>query len=225
MPLAIGDIVVVIGTDDDQLAATLAPWLTTVPLDFDLSLVDFSAELHPPRPENRSVPRSIPVVHHGTVVLARSTDLDEVRASLLRVLGALAAVVPDGHVRLTGTPLLRDGAVELAAPNMAADGSRALRRRGYQPLYSGSVIIDPAALTVSIAPPLGSREPQTVAPLHSWSSDLPDVQPRWPFGYEVAMTLPRSLAMSPAPTTSTELAALVSLMERLPPRSQSDPAS
>ena len=222
MTLSIGENLVVVATDDDQLAATLAPWLTTAHADFNESLVDFSAELHPARPEQRSVPRSIPVVHHGTAALARSNDVDELRAALLRVLGSLAAAVPEGHVRVSGVPLVRDGAIELATPNAAADGSRALRRRGYEPLYSGSVIVDPAALVVSIAAPLGSSGQPITAPLDSWWSDLPDAQPAWSFAQRVAMTLPRTHSLTTEQIMSAQLAALVALMERLPPRPQSE---
>ncbi len=219
MTLALGDLVVVVGTDDDQLAASLAPWLTTN-LDIDLSVVDLSAQLHPPSPVHRSVPRSIPVVHHGTVVLARSTDIDELRTALLRVLAALTTEVPEDCVRLTGVALLRDGALELASPHTAAEGSRALRRRGYEPMYSGSAIVDPVALTVTIPAPLGSSDAPTVAPLTAWWSDLPAADPPWPFAQAVAMTLWRSIAMAPHPSlTSSQLAALVALMQHLPPRS------
>ena len=219
MTLALGDLVVVVATDDDQLANTLAPWFTSDPA-IDVSVVDFSAQLHPPSPGHRSVPRSIPVVHHGTVVLARSTDIDELRSALLRVLAALIADVPEGCVRLTGVPLLRGGAVELASLQAAAEGSRALRRRGYEPMYAGSVVVDPRALTVTIPAPLGtSRSLPTVAPLRVWWSDLPNAQPQWPLAQVVAMTVQRSIAMAPDHTfTSSQLAALVALMEHLPPR-------
>lgn len=224
MSLAIGDVIVVVATDDDALAATLAPWQATVPSDFDLLQIDFSAELHPPPPAHRSLPRSIPVVHHGTVVLARSTDLDELRDALLRSLGSIAMEVPAGCLRLSGVPLLRDGGIELAALQTGADGSRALRRRGFDPLYSGSVVIDPRALTVQIAAPLGSSVPPVLAPLGRWWSDLPDAIPPWPFGQRVAMTVSRVVSMAPSPVvTSEELAALVSLMETRPPRSSSEP--
>ena len=222
MTLALGDLVVVVGTDDDQLATTLAPWVTTNP-DIDQSVVDFSAQLHPPPPVHRSGPRLIPVVHHGTVVLARSTDIDELRTALLRVLGSLTADVPEGCVRLTGVPLLRDGAVELASLQTAAEGSRTLRRRGYEPMYSGSVIIDSVALTVNIPPSLGSSASPTVAPLRAWWSDLPNAEPPWPFAQVVAMTTPRIIAMAPDRSlTSSQLAALVALMEYLPPRPSTD---
>jgi len=222
MTLALGDLVVVVGTDDDHLAATLAPWLTFAP-GIDASVVDLSAQLHPPPPAHRSGPRLIPVVQHGTVVLARSTDIDELRTALLRVLGSLTVDVPEGCVRLTGVPLLRDGAIELASLRTATEGSRALRRRGYEPMYSGSVIIDPVALTANIPPPLGSSASPTVATFRAWWSDLPDADPPWPFAQVVAMTVPRIIAMAPDRSlTSSELAALVALMEHLPPRPATD---
>ena len=222
MTLGLGDLVVVVGTDDDQLATTLAPWVTTNP-DIDAAVVDFSAQLHPPPPVHRSGPRLIPVVHHGTVVLARSTDIAELRTALLRVLGSLVADVPEGCVRLTGVPLLRNGAIELASLQTATEGSRALRRRGYEPMYSGSVIIDPVALTANIPPPLGSPASPTVATFRAWWSDLPDADPPWPFAQVVAMTVPRIIAMAPDRSlTSSELAALVALMEHLPPRPATD---
>ena len=225
LTLDLGGVDIVVGTDDDQLAETLAPWRTSG-ADIDPSVIDFSAQLHPPRPSQRSGLRQIPVVHHGTVVLGRSTDTDELRTALLRVLGSLTAEVPEGCVRLTGVPLLRDGTVELASLQWAADGSRALRRRGYEPMYAGNVIIDPVALTVRIPEPLAvssSRAAERVVPFVGWWSDLPEAEPRHPFGQVVAMTVSRSIAMAPEPRlTSSQLAALVALVDRLPPRPASD---
>jgi hypothetical protein len=222
--LGLGDTAVVIATDDDSLVTVLTPWTLADSAGLDLQTVDFTAELHPVAPGHRAIPRTIPAVRHGACVLERSTDIVELRTGLLRVLQSLHQEVPEGCVRVAGMPLMRNGRVELATLRAGADGNRALRRRGFQPICAGSVVVDPHAMTVQIPPPLGSAELPTDAPLHAWWSELPDAQPGWSFGQRVAMTAPRiSSWVRGDADTSSQLAALVALMERLGPRAASEP--
>ena len=222
--IALGDVAVGIGTDDDQLATTLAPARIEPGELLDPERVDFGMEWHPARPA-RGVPRSLPTNQHGSSVIGRATDLAALRDGLLRTLADAAAPTPPGCVRLTGLPLLRDGAVELVSPDDIGQLShRRLVARGYSPTYVPSVLIAPGTLTVHIAAPWGTDAPPTVAPLRTWWAQLPagEAGHALTLGQTVAHVAHRiAQPMIEPPTVPTgadaELAALVHLVQQLPP--------
>ena len=175
LTIAAGRTAIGIGTDDEALASLLQPWCIALDqLHGTTHRVDFGAELHPPRLALRTAPRAVPTVQHGSRVVGRSTDAAALREGLLRTLGALAADTPPGHLRLSGLPLLRDGGIELAAPE-AVDrvAHRGLLARGYTPLYVPSVLVDPATLLARIEAPFGSDEEPVLAPLRRWWTAAP----------------------------------------------------
>lgn len=227
--LAIGESAVCVGTDDAALAEQLRPWQLATDLHgAHVQLVDYAIELHPPKPEHRAAPRTLPSLRHGTAILGRGTDLDALRDGFLRVLGSFAAPVPHGCVRLLGLPLLRDGAVDLVPPDMADHlSSRWLHQRGFTPVYVASVVVDTRTLEVHIDAPLatsagdGIHEPTAlVAPLRRWWCALPDPAAALGFGRFVAFLAHRLAPPASAADDragSAALAALVRLVERLPP--------
>ncbi len=155
--IGIGDLAVCVGTDDDDLAAALAPWVVDAPA----TLVDFGAELHP-RETPRGIARTLPNLRRGSNWIASAPAADPVRDGLLRILGALAEQPVPGEFRLAAVPVLRDGAVDLLTVDEVAHGSyRRLSRGGATPLLVDRVSIDPEALTVRIAAPLGSGQPRS----------------------------------------------------------------
>ena len=230
LTIAVGGTAVGIGTDDDALAALLAPWrIAPDQLQGVADRVDFGAELHPPEPTQRAapraVPRAVPTVHHGSQVIARSTDPAALRDGLLRTLGALAVDTPAGHLRLTGLPLMRDGGIELAVPE-AVDrvAHRRLLGQGYTPVYVPSVLIHPGTLQVRIAAPFGTGQEPVVAPLRRWWMAAPPTGVAPPVGLArvVAHATHRLAPPQHFDELSSQpggdaLSALVQLVEQLPP--------
>lgn len=223
--LGIGESAVCIGTDDDGIAEQLRAWELPdepVPGEPVTRLVDYAIELHPPHPQQRAAPRTLPNLRHGTSVLGRGADLDALRDGFLRTLGSFVAPVPPGCVRLLGLPLLRDGGVELVPPEMAGHlSSRWLHHRGFGAVHVASVVIDPTRLEVRIDAPLGASERDAlVAPLRRWWCTLPDPSQVLTAGRFLALLAHR---LAPAATAaddgagSAALAALVRLVAQLPP--------
>lgn len=223
LTIAVGDTIVVVGTDDDTLSTLLDPMRVSSPerADVELSRVDFGVELHPPRPAQRAAPRLLPTFQHGSRVIGRAADLDALRDGVLRTLAALAVPLPAGQVRLTGLPLLRGDGLLLAPPEVATSvAHRRLTALGQQPMYVPSVRVDPATLLATIDPPLGSSAPPSVVPLRGWWLDGAGAESSLPatLGRTVALAAHRTVD----PLRGTEhhsmaLAALVELVERLPP--------
>lgn len=231
--LALGDAVVGVGTDDDEIAALLAPF--ALPDDSRLPSIrtpDFGLELHPDPPVHRAQPRALPSLQHGTLIVGRSGDVAPLRDGLLRT---LASVGPAEHgtVRLTGLPLLVEGGVILAPPEVADRGSlRRLRNTGHTPIYVPSVSIDPAGLTVHLPAPFGTDAAPTVAPLLQWWLPLHADDPvlavaSLSVGQLVAHAVHRMAAPwfedeldGPAADAvgTARLAALVALVAALPPQ-------
>jgi hypothetical protein len=222
LQLGIGETAVCVGTDDAAIAAQLAPWaLVDDPSVVAPELVDFGLELHPARPAHRAAPRTLPNLRHGTTVIGRGGDVAALSDGLLRTLGSFLSPLPAGCLRLSGLPLLRDGAVELAPPDVADHlSSRWLQARGLQPLHVASVVVDPATLEVHIDAPLGSPDASFSAPLRRWWCALPDPDAELGGGRFLAHLAHR---LSPPTTTVDDdrvgdaLSALVCLVERLPP--------
>ena len=231
--VAVGAALVGVGTDDDELAALLAPWAADAAVS-PLRTPDFGLELHPPPPVHRAQPRTLPSLRHGTVVIGRTTDAAALRDGLLRTLASVAVMPSAGQVRLTGLPLLIDGGVVLAPPEVADHGSlRRLRNAGHVPVYVPSVVIDTATLLVHVPAPLGdSAAVAVVAPLREWWLPEMDrgVEPSAvtrSVGRMAAHAVPRLAAPwfedemdgpeADAAGTAA-LAALIELIERMPPR-------
>lgn len=198
-----------VGTDDADVAAHLQPWH----IDEPAGLVDFGLTMHPPvRP--RGVPRELPSLRHGTEVMARAHDTAALCDGLLRTLAGLGPA-PADTIRLTGVPLLRDGAVDLAPPALAAAlPSRWLAAHGYTPVYTQSVTIHPATMAVHIPAPLGSDAAPIVAPLGRWWVTLNDPTASLTFAELMVRTAPRLDLAVPA---TAALTGLMSLMQQLPP--------
>ena len=223
--IALGDTAVGIGTDDDQLAAALALWQISPDELLDPLRIDFGVEWHPSGPTGRGVPRPVPTNQHGSTVVGRATDIGALRDGLLRTLGAVVAPVPAGHVRLTGLPLLRDGAIELVSPGVISRLShRGLLARGFTPIYVPGVVIDPIAMRATIAAPWGTDAAAIVAPLRRWWAQLPalDGEHSLSPGQLVAHVAERIAApmMADHPVVigyDRDLAALVQLVDQLPP--------
>ncbi|MDP2292810.1 MAG: hypothetical protein Q8M22_16600 [Actinomycetota bacterium] len=222
LTIAVGDTVVVVGTDDDPLAALLQPM--RVPSDEHApdtaARIDFGVELHPPRPAHRAAPRSLPTFQHGSRVIGRAGDVDALRDGVLRTLASLAVPVPAGQVRLTGLPLLHADGVELAPPAAATVAHRRLTTRARRPLYVSSVRVDPTTLLATIDAPLGAATDPLVVPLRTWWLDGDGVEAAQPatLGRLVALAAHRTVDPLRGPERhSMQLAALVQLVDRLPP--------
>lgn len=176
LQVAAGEAAVGVGTDDDGAAALLAQ--RAVPpssLRTSVGPPDLGLELHPEPPAFRGAPRALPSLHHGTKVIGRCADIAALRDGLYRTLASIATPTPPGHVRISGLPLLEDGGVALAPPDLADRGShRRLVRQGLTPVYVPSVIVDPQTLLVHIPAPLVGDGPPIVAPLVRWWLPLPD---------------------------------------------------
>lgn len=228
-----GEAAVAVGTDDDELAALLAP--SAVPpsaLGSSAPHTDLGLELHPEPPTRRGLPRLLPSFQHGTKLIGRCTEPGPLRDGLLRTLASIAAPLPEGHVRLAGLPLLVDGGVALAPADVADRTShRGLVRRGLTPVYVPSVAIDPQTLLVHIPAPFAGGGRPISAPLVRWWLPVPG--PDGSAG-NAPLTLGRlvahaTLRLAPpwfddeldgpgADTAGTAmLAALVELVGRLPP--------
>ena len=209
--IGVGEVAVCVGTDDAGLAAHLQPWAVDEPA----GLVDYALTLHPPeRP--RGEPRELPSLRHGTDVLARTQDTDLLRDGLLRTLAALAPS-PAGTVRLSGVPLLRDGAVHLAPPELAAVlPSRWLAQHGFTPVWVQSVAVNPATLQVHIAAPLGSDDQPLVAPLHDWWITVHDPTVELTFAQWLTHAAPRLGPVADAAAGTAAMEVLMELLHRLP---------
>lgn len=222
--IALGDVAVGIGTDDDHLAEALAPSRIDPGELADPTRVDFGIEWHPPRPA-RGAPGSLPTNQHGSSVIGRATDIAALRDGFLRTLSAVGAPTPAGQVRLTGFPLLRDGGIELLGPDDISKAShRGLVARDYSPVYVPNVVIDPSTLTVHIAAPWGTDGEPIAAPLHTWWAQLPTGEPgqSLTLGQTVAhvahrIAQPMLEPTSPPTGIDAELAALVHLVQQRPP--------
>lgn len=216
--VAMGDTLVVVGTDDHELAAVLEPMRVPSP---ELPTADFGVELHAPRADRRSAPRRLPTFQHGSRIIGRAADVDALREGVLRTLAALAAPTPVGHLWLSGLPLLRDGGLELAAPDAATSvAHRRLAARGHRPVYVPGVCIDPATLLATIHAPIGSPSAPLVVPLRRWWLDVADAERTGTasLGRLVARAAYRAIdPMRGAEHGPTSLPGLVRLIERLPP--------
>lgn len=222
LTIAVGDTLVVVGTDDDSLAALLQPLRVSSDEHApDVSTrLDFGVELHPPRPVQRAAPRSLPAFQHGSRVIGRAGDIDELRDGVLRTLASLVVPLPAGQVRLTGVPLLHTDGLELAPPAAAAVAHRRLIARGRHPLYVPTVRVDPTTLLATIDAPLGSPDGPLVVPLRRWwlDGDSADSEQPATLGRLVALAAHRTVdPLRGAEPHSLHLAALVQLVDRLPP--------
>lgn len=171
--IAVGDAVVGVGTDDDEIAALLARFaIPGAPASSTPRTPDFGLELHPPRPAHRAQPRALPSLQHGTLVIGRTTEVTALRDGLLRTLASVAAPSAspaDGRLRLTGLPLLVEGGAVLAPPDLADRGSlRRLRAHGHVPVYVPSVEVDTTTLMLHIPAPFGTDSPPIDVPLLQW---------------------------------------------------------
>jgi hypothetical protein len=209
--IGIGGLAVCVGTDDDGLAAALSPWV----IDAPATLVDFGAQLHPP-PAARGSARVHPNLRHGSDWIASAPDPAVVREGFLRILGALAGEPAPGEFRLAAVPSVRDGAVDLlTVPEVSHGSYRRLSRGGSKLLLVDRVDVDPAALTVRIAAPLGSSDPPLVWPLRSWHTVPLGPSPDAPLTLVVASAAPRLVA--DAATGAAALDGLLRLVQQLRP--------
>lgn len=229
-----GEAIVGVGTDDAEIAAQLIRF--AMPAEAAATSArtpDFGLELHPPRPVHRAQPRPLPSLHHGTVVVGRTSDLAALRDGLLRTIASVAAPLGDGRVRLTGLPLLVDGGAVLAPAEVADSGSlRRLRNSGHTPVYVSSVVVDTSMMSVHIPAPFGQDAAPIVAPLLQWWLPLHgDDAARASLDLSVAQVVAHATQRLATPWFDDEtdgpaaaaagtaaLHALVALVERLPPQ-------
>lgn len=170
--VGVGGISVCIGTDDPDLVASLAPWCIDEATDLaePVDLYDYGIELHPAQPDARGVPRVMPNLRHGSDRLATVPDEGPLVDGLLRILGGLEAERVDGEFALSGVPLVCDDGVHLLTVEEMKHGSyRRFAADGAMPLLVDRVWVDPDALTVRVAAPLGSGRPAEVLPLRAWN--------------------------------------------------------
>ena len=208
--IGVGDTAVCVGTDDAHLIAALAPWVIDEPAE----LVDYGAQLLPPAAP-RGQPRALANLRHGSDWLASSPDPGPIREGFLRILGAVANATGPAEICLSGVPLLRDGAINLAAPDEAAHASaRLLSRDGQQPLLVDSVIIDTEQLQVTVAGTLDGQQPPMTAALHEWR--VSGLDPTMTVAEVVARVAPR-LRSRDVRHAVGGLHALAQLVRRLPP--------
>lgn len=235
--IAVGDAVVGVGTDDDEIAALLAGFagpgesVSSTP-----RTPDFGLELHPPRPAHRAQPRALPSLQHGTLVIGRTTDASALRDGLLRTLASVtarSASSADGRLRLTGLPLLVEGGAVLAPPEVADRGSlRRLRAHGHVPVYVPSVEVDTTTMMLHIPAPLGADAPPIDVPLLQWwlplhADDAIIAAAGLTHGQVVAHAAPRIAppwfddevdGPSADAAGTAALQALVALVARMPPQ-------
>jgi hypothetical protein len=231
LQLALGDALVVVGTDDDLMAAALQPWVAPTAASA-VRTPDFGLELHPEPPIVRAQPRTLPSLQHGTLVIGRSTDAAALRDGLLRTLSSVHTLPAAATVRLAALPLLFEGGVVLAPREVADQGSlRRLRNAGYSPVYVPSVSVDTVALQVHIPAPLDGSAAAITAPLREWwvpavGADAATAA-GWTIGQVAAAAVPQIAlpwfddeAEGPrADALATDaLRALIALIERVAPR-------
>ena len=156
---------VTIGTDDPGLVGFLEPWR----IDEPTSIVDFGLETAPAQPTERSAPRILPSLKHGSEPIARVEDTAFLRDALLRIVVAATSPVPDGLLRVNGTVLERGGVGHLVPePNLRTVSHRALGRRGITAHVGQTVLVDVATLEVVLDVPLGIDTPGRRLALASW---------------------------------------------------------
>lgn len=206
--VGVGHTAVVVGTDDALLIAELDPWRVEV----DRAVVDLVLESTPEQPEQRSAPRVLPNLRHGSTRIAASSNVAMLRNALLRMLGAYADVHAEGYLRLPGMLLVREGRGTLVPLESARlVGPRQFERMGFEPQYSQSVLIDVAAGDAIVDAPLGASGAQFRVPLDVvWLFHrAPDI------AVSRAVQVARVLGNAMGPAHLTDVVALV---ERLPVR-------
>lgn len=151
----VGRTVIAVGTDDDELVAFLEPWKT----DAARNLIDLGLQLHPAQPADRSAPRRIANLRHGSDYLASVDDPDLLRSCLLRILGSFEHPVPEGCFRVSGM-VVEHGGIGYVVPvgNIKISAHRSLLRLGFRPHYALSALIDAGRHEVVLDLPLGSVE-------------------------------------------------------------------
>lgn len=163
--IAVNGTLLTIGTDDPDFLGYLRPWV----VDEQSALVDFGLQSRPPQPENRAAPRLLPSLKHGSDVLARSDDVDLLRAALLRMITAATTPTPAGMIRVSGAVLERDGgAYVVPEGNLRSFSYRALARQGVLAHPGQSVLLDTSDGTVQLDVALGSTESARRLPLRAW---------------------------------------------------------
>lgn len=162
--IGLGGTAVVVASDDSSIVEELGPWS----VDVERSVVDLALETTPAQPAERSAPRTLPNLRHGSDRIATSPDVAMLRAALMRMLAAHGSRHATGFLRLPGMVLVREGratVVPLGGARFVAH--RQFRRLGFDPVYAQSVLIDVAAVEAVIDAPLGSTESPRRLPLET----------------------------------------------------------
>lgn len=156
---------VTIGTDDLAVVGFLDRWR----IDKPMSIVDFGLQMAPAQPTERSAPRILPSLKHGSEPIARAEDAAFLRDALLRMIVAATSPVPRGLLRVNGTVLESSGVGHLVPePNLRTVSHRALGRRGITAHVGQTVLVDVGTLEVVLDVPLGTDAPGPRLALGSW---------------------------------------------------------
>lgn len=166
--VGLGGTAVSVGSDDGSLIDELEPWR----VDVDRAVVDLGFEAFPKQPTERSAPRVLPNIRHGSERVVKSADPEVLRRVLRRMLAAHENAPSSGALRISGMALERKGrAVVVPLGNASLVAQREFERFGFDPIWAQSVLIDIAACEVLIDPPLGSAEDSRRLPLDTvWLS-------------------------------------------------------
>ena len=160
--VGLGRTAVAVGSDDSSIIEGLEPWR----IDVERDVVDLAIEISPAQPSDRSAPRTLPNLRHGSDRIATSTDVSMLRDALMRVLAAHETRHATGFLRLPGMVLVRNGVGTLVPLSSARlVGQRQLERMGYEPVTAQSVLVDAGTCEAVIDAPLGSGAPVRRIPL------------------------------------------------------------
>jgi len=152
--LGVGETAVTIGTDSPSILEQLAPWR----IDEPAALVDFGLELTPAQPEERSAPRLLPNLRHGSDRIAQCDRPEVLSESLRRILGGFAAPPTTTQLRVRGATLVRKGIAYLVPlSNLSSLSYRWLQRHGFDAFYVPSARLDAATVELVIDAELGSE--------------------------------------------------------------------
>lgn len=160
--IGVGQVALTIGTDDTDIVRFLESWR----IDEPSNLVDFGLLLHPAPPADRSAPRVLPSLKHGSDVIARSDDTALLCDALLRMITAATEPAPPRMLRVQGAVLEHEGrAFVVPEGNARTLSLRALAQRGVRYWPGQTVLIDPRTQHVVLDPPFGSGVPALRLPL------------------------------------------------------------
>lgn len=174
--VGVGDLAIVIATDDPGVMSRLAPWR----IDDEADPVDYCLENHPLPPEGSNWRRPLPGLWHGSTSLVRSPDRALVVETLMRVLASHERPAREGQLRLQLAAVAGSGGAVLMPLRLVTSLSdRRLRENGMDPYPSETALVDASTATLVVDPPLGSSDTPIELQLRGiWLES-------WDFGHEL----------------------------------------